>query len=55
MILGTVNAKCGSIDTTHQVLDEMPQRNIIKWSTMISAYEYHGQGKRIDCESAQKA
>ena len=50
MILGTamidMYAKCGSIDTTHQVLDEMPQRNIIKWSTMISAYEYHGQGKK---------
>ncbi|CAI9297851.1 unnamed protein product [Lactuca saligna] len=50
VILGTamidMYAKCGSIDTARQVFDEMPQRNVITWSTMISAYGYHGQGQK---------
>ncbi|CAH1438924.1 unnamed protein product [Lactuca virosa] len=50
MILGTamidIYEKCGSIDTTRQVFDEMPQRNVITWSTMISAYGYQGKDRR---------
>ncbi|KAL4571600.1 hypothetical protein LXL04_018363 [Taraxacum kok-saghyz] len=50
MILGTamidMYAKCGSIETARQVFDEMPQRNVITWSTMISAYGYHGQAQK---------
>ncbi|KAI3514251.1 hypothetical protein L1887_12570 [Cichorium endivia] len=50
VILGTaiidMYAKCGSIDSARQVFDEMPRRNVITWSTMISAYGYHGEGEK---------
>ncbi|KAI3443422.1 hypothetical protein Pfo_000087 [Paulownia fortunei] len=32
-------AKCGRIDSAHQLFDEMAQRNLVTWSAMISGYD----------------
>ncbi|KAK6147425.1 hypothetical protein DH2020_018337 [Rehmannia glutinosa] len=32
-------AKCGCIDSARQVYDEMPHRNLVTWSAMISGYD----------------
>ncbi|EYU18223.1 hypothetical protein MIMGU_mgv1a024222mg, partial [Erythranthe guttata] len=36
-------AKCGCIDAARHLFDEMPHRNLVTWSAMISGY---GQSKR---------
>ncbi|XP_076947943.1 pentatricopeptide repeat-containing protein At5g27110-like [Bidens hawaiensis] len=36
--------KCGAVDEAHQVFDKMPERDLISWTTMITAYGAHGQG-----------
>ncbi|OAY84954.1 Pentatricopeptide repeat-containing protein, chloroplastic [Ananas comosus] len=38
-------AKCGSVDDAREIFDEMRERNVITWSSMISAYGIHGRGK----------
>ncbi|CAL1414751.1 unnamed protein product [Linum trigynum] len=32
-------AKCGKMSSARQVFDEMPQRNLVSWSAMISGYD----------------
>ena len=34
--------KCGSLDDARRVLDEMPERNVVSWTAMISAYSQRG-------------
>eukprot|EP01018_Ginkgo_biloba_P010467 Gb_28795 [translate_table: standard] len=34
--------KCGSIKDASQVFDEMPQKNVVSWTTMIAGYAQHG-------------
>uniref|UniRef100_A0A5K0V9Q9 DYW domain-containing protein n=1 Tax=Nymphaea colorata TaxID=210225 RepID=A0A5K0V9Q9_9MAGN len=50
VILGTaligMYAKCGCIGVARKMFDEMPQRNVISWSAMISAYGVHGYGRK---------
>ncbi|KAK1406958.1 hypothetical protein QVD17_38568 [Tagetes erecta] len=36
-------AKCGKIDFARQVFDEMSQRNLVTWSSMISGYDQAGR------------
>eukprot|EP01018_Ginkgo_biloba_P025618 Gb_32099 [translate_table: standard] len=38
-------AKCGSIDDAGQVFNEMPERNLVSWNAMISAYAQNGHSK----------
>ncbi|XP_011628311.2 putative pentatricopeptide repeat-containing protein At2g01510 [Amborella trichopoda] len=38
-------AKCGFIDQARQVFKEMPNRNVVSWNAMISAYAQNGYGK----------
>ncbi|KMZ57109.1 putative pentatricopeptide repeat-containing protein [Zostera marina] len=38
-------AKCGCMNDADQVFAEMPERNIVSWNSMISAYAQNGQGK----------
>eukprot|EP01018_Ginkgo_biloba_P034728 Gb_12554 [translate_table: standard] len=35
-------AKCGSIETAHNVFENMPQRDVVSWSVMILGYGMHG-------------
>jgi pentatricopeptide repeat protein len=35
-------AKCGSMDKARDLFDRMPQRNVVSWNTMISAYARDG-------------
>ncbi|XP_065867101.1 pentatricopeptide repeat-containing protein At3g26782, mitochondrial-like [Euphorbia lathyris] len=37
--------KCGSLMYARKVFDRMQDRNIISWSTMISGYGIHGDGR----------
>ncbi|KAI4300740.1 hypothetical protein L6164_034080 [Bauhinia variegata] len=34
--------KCESLNDARQVLDEMPERNVVSWTAMISAYSQRG-------------
>lgn len=35
-------AKCGSLRDARRVLDEMPERNVVSWTAMISACSQRG-------------
>jgi pentatricopeptide repeat protein len=38
-------AKCGSIDNARQLFDEISDKNVVSWNTMIAAYGMHGYGE----------
>ncbi|XP_071695776.1 putative pentatricopeptide repeat-containing protein At5g37570 [Rutidosis leptorrhynchoides] len=42
----TMYAKCGAMDLAKQVFDEMPERTIVSWNSMIMGYGMHGQGEK---------
>jgi pentatricopeptide repeat protein len=33
--------KCGNLDAARELFDRMPERNVISWNTMLSAYAQH--------------
>lgn len=35
--------RCGCLRYAHRVFDEMPDRDVVTWSTMVSAYALHGE------------
>lgn len=35
-------AKCGSLERARGVFEKMPRRNVISWTTMLSAFAMHG-------------
>lgn len=35
-------AKCGAINTSRKVFDQMPQKNVVSWSAMVAAYGMNG-------------
>lgn len=37
-------AKCGCLNLSRKVFDEMPKKNVITWNVLIMAYGMHGQG-----------
>ncbi|KAK9285750.1 hypothetical protein L1049_024950 [Liquidambar formosana] len=37
-------SKCGSLDCSRRVFDEMPKRNLVSWSAMVAGYGLHGRG-----------
>ncbi|KAG6532165.1 pentatricopeptide repeat-containing protein At3g12770-like isoform X1 [Zingiber officinale] len=48
-------AKCGSLESSRQVFDEMPVKNLVSWSAMISGYGLHGRGKEaVACFNEMK-
>ncbi|KAL3644179.1 hypothetical protein CASFOL_012111 [Castilleja foliolosa] len=36
-------AKCGRLESAHNMFDEMPERNLVTWSAMISGYDQSKQ------------
>ncbi|XP_019057256.1 PREDICTED: pentatricopeptide repeat-containing protein At3g57430, chloroplastic-like [Tarenaya hassleriana] len=38
-------AKCGCLDLSRKVFDQMPVRNVITWNVIIMAYGMHGNGR----------
>ena len=38
--------KCGALDDSHRLFDEMSKTNIISWNIMISGYAQHGYGHK---------
>ncbi|KAF5206880.1 Pentatricopeptide repeat [Thalictrum thalictroides] len=49
MIVGTklvdMYAKCGSLDCSYRVFDEMPEKNLVSWSAMVGGFGLHGRGR----------
>lgn len=41
-----VYGKCGSLEDAQRVFDNMPDHNVISWTTIIVGYAQHGEGKR---------
>nr|UPT49498.1 pentatricopeptide repeat protein AaPPR667 [Agave angustifolia] len=37
-------SKCGSLMTARKIFNEMPKRNIISWTAMITGFAMHGEG-----------
>ncbi|KAH7432831.1 hypothetical protein KP509_07G042200 [Ceratopteris richardii] len=53
-LLGTalvdMYAKCGALARARQIHDELPIRDVVSWSALISGYAEHGQGQdALDC------
>lgn len=45
--LVSMYGKCNCIDEAERLFEEMPERNVISWNTMIAVFARHGQGKRV--------
>ncbi|GMI67639.1 hypothetical protein like AT4G39530 [Hibiscus trionum] len=41
-ILLNLYSSCGNLRDASKLLDEMPQKNLVSWSTMVSMYTQHG-------------
>ncbi|KAJ7565675.1 hypothetical protein O6H91_02G070400 [Diphasiastrum complanatum] len=39
-------AKCGSLADAYGVFDEMPEKDVVSWSTMIAGYAQHGMSQQ---------
>ncbi|OUZ99363.1 Protein kinase domain [Macleaya cordata] len=37
--------KCGATSTAHKVFDEMPERNVVSWTTLMTGYLLKGNAK----------
>lgn len=37
--------KCGSLNAGRQIFDEMPQRDLVSWTSMVAGYGMHGHGE----------
>ena len=50
LILGTalvdLYARCGSIEKSIQVFEELPERDVLSWTTLIAGLAMHGYAKR---------
>ncbi|KAL8237695.1 hypothetical protein R6Q59_018776 [Mikania micrantha] len=39
-------SKCGEIIDAHQVFDEMKEKNVVSWTSLIAGYGKHGYGNK---------
>lgn len=42
----TMYAKCGAMDLARDVFNDMPDKNIVSWNSMIMGYGLHGHGEK---------
>lgn len=42
-------ARCGSIEESERVFNEMPRRDLISWTTIICGYGMHGLAEDAEC------
>ncbi|XAR54855.1 hypothetical protein NMG60_11030170 [Bertholletia excelsa] len=42
----TMYAKCGAIDLARDVFDEMPNKTVVSWNSMIMGYGMHSSGEK---------
>eukprot|EP01018_Ginkgo_biloba_P025036 Gb_28343 [translate_table: standard] len=42
-------AKCGMIESAHQVFNKMFKKNVVSWTAMIAGYGNHGNGNEAVC------
>lgn len=42
----TMYAKCGAMDMAKEVFDEMPNKSVVSWNSMIMGYGLHGNGEK---------
>ncbi|KAL4186266.1 hypothetical protein AMTRI_Chr09g32990 [Amborella trichopoda] len=42
----TMYAKCGSIEDSRKVFNEMPEKNVVSWNAIIGAYATNGGGQK---------
>ncbi|XP_065882145.1 pentatricopeptide repeat-containing protein At1g71420 [Euphorbia lathyris] len=42
-------AKCGELENARKLFDEMPERNVVSWTALISGYSQHGQVYESSC------
>ena len=55
-ILISMYTKCGEVAKAHQVLEELPIRNVFSWSALISGYVQQGQGhEALNCFELMKS
>jgi pentatricopeptide repeat protein len=40
-------SKCGKLEYARQMFDKMPQRDVVSWTTIITAYGKQGHGKEV--------
>ncbi|XP_071707674.1 pentatricopeptide repeat-containing protein CRR2, chloroplastic-like [Rutidosis leptorrhynchoides] len=45
--LVTMYSKCGELVSARKVFDEMPDRNVVTWSTMMSGYALYGRCEQV--------
>ncbi|KAK9122891.1 hypothetical protein Sjap_012493 [Stephania japonica] len=45
--LVTAYAKCGCLETARKVFDEMRDKNVVTWSSMMSGYAMHGESGEV--------
>ncbi|KAI3909845.1 hypothetical protein MKW92_045655 [Papaver armeniacum] len=42
----TMYSKCGAMELAREVFDEMEERNVVSWNSMIMGYGTHGHGEK---------
>ncbi|KAM7491120.1 hypothetical protein LguiA_034041 [Lonicera macranthoides] len=42
----TMYSKCGAMDLAQEVFDDMPERSVVSWNSMIMGYGVHGHGEK---------
>ncbi|XP_044503043.1 pentatricopeptide repeat-containing protein At3g29230-like [Mangifera indica] len=42
----TMYAKCGAMDLARNVFNEMPEKSVVSWNSMIMGYGIHGEGDK---------
>uniref|UniRef100_A0A5K0X3P1 Pentacotripeptide-repeat region of PRORP domain-containing protein n=2 Tax=Nymphaea colorata TaxID=210225 RepID=A0A5K0X3P1_9MAGN len=48
-----MHARCGNIKVSRAIFNSMPEKDLVSWSTMISAYGMHGDGSSANALFSQ--